>query len=161
MKRAASKKKKVTPKRKKAAVKKRRPSSCRSARLGGPPESRDGALVEHRVRQACISSLLKGWFGGFADECPELWERRAYLQIVGMIYERLSTGGEDISTEELIKLSKALAENRRVEVRASARSTEENVDAGAEGELPDSFMKIVRRVYGTNFDTPNEPEPRQ
>ena len=88
-------------------------------------------------------------------ECsPDLWGRRAYLMLVGLVYERLAAGHDEVPTEEIVALAKVLAENRRVEVRLQEmdgrKRTESESDSGS-GPLPERFGEIVREVYGTNF----------
>ena len=118
-------------------------------------------LRAHRTRQASVASILDAAFGCLADCSPELWERRAYLMLVGMVYERLGAGEQEIPTDELVALAKVLAENRRVEVRSRAGdSPGRAVEPGArnDGPLPERFADIVRQVYGTNFQAAETPE---
>lgn len=110
-------------------------------------------LRTHRHRQASVASILDATFGRFADSHPELWDRRAYWMLVGLVYERIATNEADLSTEELVALAKVLAEARRIEVRLHERGpskeNEESVTVG-EGDLPVRFADVVRQVYGTN-----------
>lgn len=115
-------------------------------------------LSAHRRRQASVGAILERTFGRFAESNPELWERRAYLLLVGMTYARLATGEDDVSTDELVKLAKALAENRKVEARSRERE-ELRRERGSDDParpLPEHFGALVRRVYGTNFHSPAE-----
>lgn len=111
-------------------------------------------LREHRRRQASIASILDVTFGMMADCSPDLWGRRAYLMLVGLVYERLAAGHDEVPTEEIVALAKVLAENRRVEVRLQEmegrKQTESKPEPGS-GRLPARFGEIVREVYGTNF----------
>lgn len=123
--------------------------------------SSDGSnrkMQAHRRRQASVAAILDETFGQLARCSPDLWERRAYLMLVGLVYERLATNEVEISTDELIALAKALAENRRAEARVSqaqrAETAEETSDPGT-GELPDRFTDVVRQIYGTNLQTPD------
>ena len=119
-------------------------------------------LRAHRKRQQSVASILDTVFGRLADCSPELWERRAYLMLLGMVYERLGAGEEDLPTEELVALAKVLAENRRVEVRSRERvvgSEDSEPGEKASGELPERFADVVRQVYGTNFQAPDERQP--
>ncbi len=114
-------------------------------------------LRAHRTRQASVASILDTAFGRLADCSPELWERRAYLMLVGMVYERLGAGEQEIPTDELVALAKVLAENRRVEVRSRAGDQlggAVETGAGNDGRLPKRFGDIVRQVYGISFQTP-------
>jgi hypothetical protein len=79
--------------------------------------------------------------------------------LVGLLYERLATNEEELSTDELVALSKALAENRRAEARLrdNHRPQEAARDVtAADGELPSRFADVVRQVYGTNFQSPTD-----
>ncbi len=108
----------------------------------------------HHRRQASVGAILDQTFGRLAKCSPDLWERRAYLMLVGLVYERLATNEDEISTEELVILAKVLAENRRVE----ARLKDTHVPPEATGPatprtraLPDNLADVVRQVYGTNL----------
>ena len=73
------------------------------------------------------------------------------------MYERLAVDEDEIPTEELVKLAKVLAENRRIEARLletakDAKSAEAPESTG--GDLPDHLAEVVRQVYGTNFQPP-------
>lgn len=121
--------------------------------------SSDGSnrrMQAHRRRQASVAAILDETFGQLARCSPDLWERRAYLMLVGLVYERLATNEVEISTDELIALAKVLAENRRAEARVSqtqrAQTAEETSDP-CTGELPDRFTDVVRQIYGTNLQT--------
>jgi hypothetical protein len=115
------------------------------------------ALKAHRRRQASVASILDALFGRLADCDPDLWERRAYLMLLGLVYERLATNEDELSTDDLVALSKTLAEHRRIDARVHtadrAAGAEENAEGG-EGQLPDRFADVVRQVYGTNFQNP-------
>ncbi len=113
------------------------------------------ALVAFRQRQASVAAILDETFGRLAESDPELWERRAYLMLMGTVYERLAGGSADIPTDELIALAKALAENRRVEARSRDEKNESaSPTTPTNGVLPDRFGDIVRQIYGTNYSTP-------
>ena len=108
-------------------------------------------LANHRRRQASVSTILDQTFGRLAVCNPELWERRAYLMLVGLVYERLALQEDEISTEELISLSKALAENRRVELnKHKLRQCDDTTQpqAPGDGKLPKHFADTVRQIYG-------------
>ncbi len=117
-----------------------------------------GKLGAHRRRQASVAAIIDRLFGGLGQCNPDLWERRAYLLLVGLVYERLATDDEEISTDELVRLAKALAENRRIEARrrdGKEREQPAEADSPPKGDLPERFGDIVRQVYGTNFQTPS------
>lgn len=117
-------------------------------------------LANHRRRQASVSTILDQTFGQLAQCGPELWERRAYLMLVGLVYERLALHEDEISTEELISLSKALAENRRVELnQRKLRQGDDTAEAhtSGDGKLPKHFADTVRQIYGLEpSHAPNE-----
>jgi hypothetical protein len=117
----------------------------------------EATIGAFRRRQASVAAILDGTFGRLAESHPDLWERRAYLMLMGTVYERLAAGPEDIPTDELIALAKALAENRRVEARSRDAKTDPDA-AGVRGggDLPERFGGIVRQLYGTNFNDPGE-----
>ena len=118
----------------------------------------EGKLGAHRRRQASVAEIIDRIFGELAQCNPDLWERRAYLLLVGLVYERLATDDEEISTDELVRLAKALAENRRVEARLRDGKDPEQpaeADSPPRGDLPERFGDVVRQVYGTNFQTPS------
>ncbi|MEK6799417.1 MAG: hypothetical protein AABZ12_10660 [Planctomycetota bacterium] len=118
---------------------------------GNAPDA--GKLEAHRERQAMVAKILDATFGQWASIHPDLWERRAYLMLVGMVYERLATSEAELSTSELVALAKALAENRRVEARAEAKTRDdaENETPAEPAELPSGFGQVVRNVYGANW----------
>ncbi len=120
-----------------------------------------GALIRHRRRQASVSAVLEAMFGNLADCDPDLWDRRAYSMLVGLVYERLALNEQEISTDELVALAKILAESRRVSVRADEAprvGKDTGQPASLTGPLPGEFANIVRQVYGTNFQSPGETE---
>jgi hypothetical protein len=115
-------------------------------------------LESHRARQASVSSILDATFGRLAQCSPDLWGYRAYLLLVGMVYERLALNENEISTDELVALAKVIAENRRLEVRLREMEGDSKPSAPCPktGErLPDSLNDAVRQVYGTNLQDPS------
>ncbi|MHC4697715.1 MAG: hypothetical protein ACYTFA_13335 [Planctomycetota bacterium] len=118
----------------------------------------DDKLRAHRLRQASIASILDSTFGPLAECDPELWDRRAYLMLVGMVYDRLACAEDELPAKELVALAKGLAEARRAEERARDHDrSSESRDSAAQptGPLPENFADIVRQVYGTNFHAPD------
>lgn len=116
---------------------------------------------DHRRRQASVAAILDETFGRFAQSDPVLWDRRAYLMLVGIVYERLACDESTIATDELISLAKLLAESRRADTHArdgasaaekaeGSRGAAGAVDAKRHG-LPDEFGEVVRQVYGTKM----------
>lgn len=118
---------------------------------------RHGKKVKsRRVRQEWTGKVLKGMVGEKGEDNPHLLGQHAYLAMVSVLYERLTTHGKDISTEELAALSKMLAEQRRAEAQSSRGSSGEEARAAkGEGELPENFGEAVKQIYGTNFQAPN------
>ena len=113
-------------------------------------------VKNHRRRQASVAAILDRIFGPMAKSNPHLWDRRAYLMLVGLVYERLA-GSEDIPTDELVALAKVLAEGRRVEARLRETGQPAQAcgpDRPATGGLPEDLTDVVRQVYGTNFQIP-------
>jgi hypothetical protein len=137
-----------------------------------PNETREpysDRLFSHRRRQASVASILDHTFGPLGKCSPDLWDRRAYLMLVGLVYERLSIGEDELPTDELVALAKVLSESRRIDVRARDAAAGENDPAqqgaannstGSAGKrpqvLPDHFADVVRQVYGTNFHEPEQ-----
>ncbi|MFQ5592372.1 MAG: hypothetical protein ACE5HE_14525 [Phycisphaerae bacterium] len=116
-------------------------------------------LRAHRTRQMSIASILDATFGPLAQSNPELWDRRAYLMLVGLVYDRLASAEEELPSAEIIALAKVLSEARRAEARArDHQRAGESKDAATTplGPLPQSFADVVRQVYGTNFHDPEE-----
>lgn len=131
--------------------------SKRSVPSVGAGETWNGKVRAHRRRQASVAEILDRTFGQSAKCSPNLWERRAYLMLIGLVYERLATNEEEISTDELVSLAKILAENRRAEARLREHSPPTDSAEPASpstGELPERFTDIVRQVYGTNLHNP-------
>lgn len=143
----------VQGKRRHAKTPKRRKRTVDSS----PPETNDGWQVKvqaHRKRQASVAKILNRTFGRFAKSNPDLWERRAYLMMVGLMYQWLATNEKEVSTEELVSLSKVLAEQRRAEARSRGSGEKETETVGPGGELPEDIGEAVKQVYGTNFQAP-------
>lgn len=115
-------------------------------------------LAGIRRRQDSVATILEETFGEKGKKNPLLWEKQAFLSLVGLVFERLSTNEKEVSTEELVTLSKMLAEQRRAEAqsRDSAEPQTGPVAVGAGGELPSDFGEAVKQIYGTNFHAPRE-----
>lgn len=130
---------------------------------GETEEQWQAKLRARRKRQESVSSILDAAFGSLGKCNPDLWERRTYLMVVGMVYDRLAASEDEISTGDLVALAKVLAEQRR---SAARNRTEGKVvengdgspDRGAanpvrDGRLPERFGDVVRQLYGTNLPT--------
>lgn len=120
-------------------------------------------LREHRARQALIAEVLNGTFGTPSIDNMDPRDRQTYLTLVGLVYDRLSGNDAVIPTKELAPLARIFSESRR----AAARSREDERTTGddqptATGDrpLPRPFADIVRQVYGTNFQTPENAPPQ-
>lgn len=114
-------------------------------------------LQAHRARQTSVASILDATFGKLAQCSPDLWGYRAYLMLIGLVYDRLASNEEDISTAELVALAKVIAENRRLEVRLRETAGEAKTDpppTRPDQPLPECLQDVVRQVYGTNLQTP-------
>lgn len=129
--------------------------SGRSQR-GPAAEPTAAAVNSHRARQATVATILEQVFGAFADMKPHLWERRAYLLLVGSVYERLATNDE-VTTDELVKLARVLAEHRRLKASAGEDTdTGDREDTPGNGRLPNGLADAVRDLYGTAAESDNE-----
>lgn len=131
-----------------------RPDGLRTSASGVNRADWRKRLGRHRRRQASVASILDSLFGRLADCDPELWERRAYLMVIGMVYERLATSEKDLSDESLLKLARALAQQRRggsaaiKRTRSDPREGEAAADS-TDGRMPERFARLIRQVYGT------------
>ena len=136
------------------------PGSAGSSSPCAQPATPEETLQDRRTRQAYVAEILQATFGDLAHCNPELWDRRAYLMLVGLVYERLAVGEEEISTEEVVALAKVLSESRRIALKANEAGRagdESGKNNGRRGPLPNRFAEVVRQVYGTNFQSPAEP----
>ncbi len=159
-----TKKKRTGAVKKKKATKTRKRTSTRApsgeGEAGGPAPSTDYAtkLRDHRTRQTSVAAILDNTFGPLAECNPDLWGRRAYLMLVGLVYERLGAHELEIPTEELVALAKVLAEHRRAEQRepdgaAVGNGKSDAAKRAVNGSLPDRIHDVVRQLYGTDFPT--------
>jgi hypothetical protein len=115
---------------------------------------------KHRHRQASVAALLDQTFGRLADCSPNLWERRAYLMLIGLVYERLATNESEMPTDEIVTLAKVLAENRRADKRTGEGERHREAPSAPNGTLPTVFTRLVKQVYGTDL-TPSGPTLEQ
>lgn len=126
-----------------------------------PDRSFEERLREHRRRQVSLACILDTTFGHIGRCSPDLWERRAYLLLVGLVYERLATGKADISTGDLVSLAKVLTDLRRSEQREAKHDAAASSRAPAvspEGQLPSQLADVVRQVYGTKLGTESQED---
>ena len=119
-----------------------------------PEDGQSEKSQDFRIRQVSVGAILDKMFGPLAKCKPELWDRRAYLMLVGLVYERLAVSEKGIPTDELVAFAKVLAENRRIEARLQQADQSNEPPNGAtsgDGKLPPRFGDIIRQLYGTNF----------
>lgn len=148
------------------------PAQRDAARHGEPPapdrrnaarkdegEARDETfareLADRRARQVPVSRILSRIYGPLANCDPGLWESRAFLLLVGIIYQKLVDQEDRITTEELWNLSRMLAEQSRARhpsrAGAASRGSKEprgnarNAKAASRSEL----SRMLSEVYGT------------
>ena len=82
----------------------------------------------------------------------------AYLIVVSCIIEALVHGDERPSTSDLINFSKALAEQRRLDISRleierrfpEKVSSNDTLTATKDKPLPGGFSEVVEQIYGTN-----------
>jgi hypothetical protein len=143
-----------TPRAKRSAPRQVKPTGTAATKARTPASN-------HRHRQASVAALLDQTFGRFADSSPDMWERRAYLMLVGLVYERLATNEDELPTDEIVTLAKVLAENRRAEKRVGDAKPPARRDASTspDGALPTAFTRLVQQVYGTDL-TPSDAPPQ-
>lgn len=130
-------------------------STSASSRAGDADWRR--RVASHRHRQASVASILDATFGRLAECHPDLWDRRAYMMLVGIVYERLALQECDIDNSELTALAKILAEGRRAQGRGSSNvdGSDPSADGSRNGKLPNRFADVVKQVYGTSFRPPD------
>jgi len=140
----------------------------RSSNQNKPKTAKDASIEKQsgeqlqarRERQAEIADVLQKIFGNFADLKPELWSHRAFLMLMGLVYEKLSSNEHELSTDELVKLTKALGDACRVQPQSKQdkKTTPEQGNKKTD-PLPKNFAEIVRHVYGTNFSETEKTKP--
>ncbi len=123
---------------------------------GEPNADWQKKLGRHRRRQASVASILDSVFGRLADCDPDLWERRAYLMVIGMVYDRLASSEQDLSDDSLLQLANTLAQQRRIPFRGSKRKGADGNGAADygdsnDGRVSNQFVKLIRNVYGTEL----------
>ncbi len=117
------------------------------------------AVCDFRRRMRSIGRLLREAFGEDREHDPAVVTRDAYRVVVSRIIEALANAKPEISTEELIALSKAVAEQRRLDIarleieRKYPQEVPPNdTDSpGPSRPLPKAFGRVVRDIYGTNL----------
>lgn len=165
------KKKRVSRKTVKRRVKKA--ASRNSADMPAPVAHADLTSV-YRARMQLVGGLLNSAFDQVghhsetdhmsADASVRRVGQGAYLQVMGQVFAALFDLSQAIPTDELVKLSKIVAEQRRAET--GARRVESAVDGAARSgakahahgsdttgrgrELPESFGDMVQQIYGVS-----------
>ncbi len=160
-----SEKKKAAPKRsRKKATKKKADSKGEGVSIG-----------EYRQRLGAVGELLRAAMAELemGSNSGDRVGQGAYLQVMGKAFEVLDGLSQTIEIDDLVKISKIVAEQRRAEMNArklqlvdeSAEADAKRSRAGANGtgangtgaagigsrELPESFGDIVRQIYGTTL----------
>ncbi len=110
-------------------------------------------------RQGRVARILNATFGPLGKSNPELWDRRAYLMLVGMVYTRLAIDEKEMPTDELVTLAKVLAENRRAAARPADKPPAEPDQPSPEAagkELPNEFADAVKQLYGAELPAPDD-----
>jgi len=82
--------------------------------------------------------------------------------LIGLVYERLATSAEDISSSELSTLAKVLVDARRAFGASGKPAESTSLAADAEPStkaLPKSFREAVQQVYGTKIPEPARDHP--
>ena len=172
---------------KKAAVKRRKKRTAaakkKKACAASSREASVSPLAAYRMRMQLIGRLLHAAVGNLekGDGEADAVGRGAYLHIMGQVFETLDGLSQSIPLDDLVKLSKVVAEQRRAEL--STRKLEEGIASGrldtgkrssdgargvpsggghgnaqvpesedfATRRLPANFAQIVRQIYGTSL----------
>lgn len=129
-------------------------------------------VAEYRMRMDLVGRLLRSAIGELPNtRGVDAVGRGAYLHLMGAVFEALEGLSLAIPVEDLVKLSKVIAEQRRAELGsrklesigsdaaprrrtapAFRETSVESADADFETRrLPARFGEIVRQVYGTSF----------
>ena len=128
-------------------------STVTNANIGalGAAKGKLGAL---RRRQRSIGAILESLFGNPDRWRPNVWGRRAYWMIAGLIYERLAMVESEIDTDELIGLAKILAENRKLELlERESRGSKRRKHIRAKGDIVSGKLaRAIRDIYGMEID---------
>ena len=108
----------------------------------------------------CAGKLVRDVFGLSRPDAAMV-NRDSYLIIASLII-RSVTDAEKLSTADLTALSKALAEQRRLELSRMeierrfprADPAPDNLKTEASRPLPQGFGNVVEQIYGTNLSKP-------
>lgn len=129
--------------------------------------SSDPAISTYRRRMQLVGELLNAALDELigARNRSDRLGRAAYLHIIGQVFEALDGLSQAIPLDDLVKLSKIVAEQRRVELNTRkvdpdarrARNGDRPPPAESEPDepqtrgLPAHFGEIVRQIYGASF----------
>jgi hypothetical protein len=131
---------------------KNRPATRQAPEANVPDEEQIRAF---RKRLKELIAFLDKAFGPLTEKNSHLWERRAYLLVVGLLHDRLTTSEAGLTTEELTALTKVLAEGRHIR-DAGRADTETTTPPRKPGigrrrdPIPDPMARAVREVYGVS-----------
>lgn len=154
---------------KKAAVKRSRKKVA--AKKTAPPNDEGVSIGEYRQRLGAVGELLRAAMAQLetGSESGDRVGQGAYLQVMGKAFEVLDGLSQTIKIDDLVKISKIVAEQRRAEMNSrklqvvddeAAEANSKRSCAGANGtasveienrELPEAFGDIVRQIYGTTL----------
>lgn len=127
-----------------------------------PSKPNDAAAGDFRQRLGCAGQMVRDAFG-LDHPDPALVNRDSYLIVVSRIIQAITDGAKELSTADLTSLSKALAEQRRLEISRmeverrfpETVSSPDTLDADTPKPLPKGFGRMVEQIYGTNLDKPS------
>ena len=129
------------------------------------------AIDEYRQRLGAVGRLMRAALADLEEGQPpgDRLGRGAYLQVMGRAFEVLDGLSQTVEVDDLVKISKVVAEQRRAELNhrklqlaadlttertrktSRSRSTNGESDDPRDIELPESFGEIVRQIYGTTL----------
>ena len=135
----------------------RRKAQASNGRMGSPAVV-ETKLEEFRRRMKSVGTIVREVLGVSAVPDPEMRVHDAYLIVVSCIIEALVHGDERPSTSDLINFSKALAEQRRLDISRleierrfpEKVSSNDTLTATKDKPLPGGFSEVVEQIYGTN-----------
>jgi hypothetical protein len=120
-------------------VQRKKPSAARTS----------AAAKERRARQETVAQILDQLFGSLARCSPELWERRAYLILVGSVYEKLAGLEGTVSIKELTALARILTSSRPTRLGAVRDRDSDSASAGlSEPPKAQSLHDAIQGLYG-------------
>ncbi|MCA9253782.1 MAG: hypothetical protein R3E58_17920 [Phycisphaerae bacterium] len=120
-------------------------------------------IEEYRQRLGAVGRLMRAALADLEAGAPggDRVGQGAYLQVMGRAFEVLDGLSQSVDVDDLVKISKVVAEQRRAElnhrklqmaVDAADAGAHSNGDVGPRDvELPDSFGEIVRQIYGATL----------